>query len=452
MADIYLSSVDGNDADDGSTWALAKATLSAAMSAAGAGGRVFVDHAHAESSASGITITSPGTAAAPISVLCVDRTGNPEPPTTLATTATVSTTGANNLGIVGDSAYIYGIKFTAGSGGSNGSLLFASSGSSPRKNWVVLDNCALKLGNTNTAARIQLGTTTNGKGPATVELRDTTLEFGHVSQQVQFYGNVIWRGGSLINATIPTTLVSLGVSYNNSQGRAILSGVDLSAAGSGKSLFGVGNATNYRATLMDCKLGASVSLTSGTHVISEGVEVEAINCDSGDTNYRYDRSVYEGAVAQETTIVLTGGASDGATNAARKLVSSANVTLRTPLRQPILQIWNESTGASLTVTVEVVTDGVTLTDAEAWLEVEYLGTSGSTLGARANDRVASSLATPANQTSSSATWTTTGLSSPVTQKLEVAITPQKKGLIRAWVCLAKASTTMYAQPSASPVA
>ena len=36
MADIYLSSVDGSDSDDGSTWALAKATLAAALTAAGA--------------------------------------------------------------------------------------------------------------------------------------------------------------------------------------------------------------------------------------------------------------------------------------------------------------------------------------------------------------------------------------------------------------------------------
>ena len=61
--------------------------------------------------------------------------------------------------------------------------------------------------------------------------------------------------------------------------------------------------------------------------------------------------------------------------------------------------------------VEVVTDTVTLTDAEAWLEVEYLGTSGFPLGVVANDRVVG-LASPANQTSSSVAWTTTGLTTP----------------------------------------
>ena len=116
MATIYLSSVDGSDGDDGSTWALAKATLAAALTAAGAGGTVYMDDNHAETQASAMTLASPGTAAALVRVLCVDRTGDPEPPTALATTGTVSTTGANNLTCNGY-AYCYGVTFTAGSSG-----------------------------------------------------------------------------------------------------------------------------------------------------------------------------------------------------------------------------------------------------------------------------------------------------------------------------------------------
>jgi hypothetical protein len=53
------------------------------------------------------------------------------------------------------------------------------------------------------------------------------------------------------------------------------------------------------------------------------------------------------------------------------------------------------------------------------------------------------LTTPAAQTASTATWTTTGLTTPNTQKLEVTFTPQKKGLVQARVVLAKASKTIY---------
>lgn len=119
MANVYLSSVDGNNADDGSTWALADATLAASLTAAGAGGTSYVDNAHAEAPGSAITLTSPGTAASPTKILCVDRTGNPEPPTALATTATVQTNGNAALNFAGV-AISDGVKYSAGDAGGGG--------------------------------------------------------------------------------------------------------------------------------------------------------------------------------------------------------------------------------------------------------------------------------------------------------------------------------------------
>jgi hypothetical protein len=153
-----------------------------------------------------------------------------------------------------------------------------------------------------------------------------------------------------------------------------------------------------------------------------------------------------GDVYSESTIVRTGGASDGTTPISRKMTSSANAKFFAPLESDDVFAWNETTGSSVTVTAETMTDNVTLTDAEAWVEVEYLGTSGFPLGSGASDRAADILATPANQTTSSEAWTTTGLTTPVKQKLSVTFTPQEKGLIRARVMLAKASTTLYFCP------
>ena len=110
-------------------------------------------------------------------------------------------------------------------------------------------------------------------------------------------------------------------------------------------------------------------------------------------------------------------------------------------------IWNDAIGSSKTVTVYTVTDNVTLTDAEAWVEVEYLGTSGFPLGNFSDDRVADLVfGTPANQTSDSSTWTTTGLATPVKQALAVSFTPQEKGWFRVRVMVAKASLTVYYDP------
>ena len=57
MATIYVRSTDGNNADNGSTWALAKATIAGAAAIDAAGDTVFVSDAHAESTAGAVTLT-----------------------------------------------------------------------------------------------------------------------------------------------------------------------------------------------------------------------------------------------------------------------------------------------------------------------------------------------------------------------------------------------------------
>jgi hypothetical protein len=225
-------------------------------------------------------------------------------------------------------------------------------------------------------------------------------------------------------------------------------GVDLSALGSGKSLVLISTNVNKTYRFIDCKLGASVSLTSGSHSGRFGVQVDMINCDSADTNYRYQRTRYQATEVQETTIVKSGGASDGTTTFSRKITTTANAKTISPYESAPVEFWNETIGSAITLTIPVVTDGVTLTDAEAWIEVEYLGTSGFPLGNFANDRITDLMfGTPANQTTDSgSTWTTTGLASPVKQSLSVSVTPQEKGIVRVTVCLAKASTVMYYDP------
>lgn len=437
MAVIYLRSTDGNDADDGSTWALAKATLAAALTAAGAGGTVYVSQAHSETQASAMTLTSPGTAASPTLVIC----GNDgaAPPTAVATTATVSTTGANAISFAGF-AYCYGVIFTAGNSGSNASINFVSG--SPW--WWRFEASSLRLGGNNSGGRIVAGL-----GGATVddnllELIDSTVSFAHAGHGIRVHCPFVWRGtASAILGTVPTTLF-ITPAASGGGGSINVYGVNLSAASG--TIVTVG-ASFDKYVFVNCKLHASATLVSGTSAGQGGTLVEFINCDSGDTNYKYRKHCYQGDITQEDTIVRTAGASDGTTPISRKMVSSANSKLYSPLESAPILVWNE-TLSSLTATVEVVTDNVTLTDTEAWLEVEYLGTSGFPLSSFVSDRAVDILASAANQTSSSVTWTTTGLTTPVKQKLSVSFTPQEKGLIRARVMLAKASTTMYFCPKA----
>jgi hypothetical protein len=74
--------------------------------------------------------------------------------------------------------------------------------------------------------------------------------------------------------------------------------------------------------------------------------------------------------------------------------------------------------------------------------VEYLGDASSPQASFVNDGTPDLLTTPANQTSSTATWG----GSTTKFKLNVTFTPQQKGWIYARVKCAKASSTFYIDP------
>jgi len=497
VAVLYVRSTDGNDADNGTTWALAKATLAGAFAIAAAGDRIWVSQAHAESSASAITLTSPGTAASPCEVLCGNDAA--EPPTALATTATVTTTGAVAISFLGF-AYCYGITFNAGTGSTLGAHILWTSAASW---WWRFEACGFAILNTNSANQYRIGGALTTDDDQFLEWVNCTATFGATGQSLALRGApFVWTTGSLSGATIPTTLLSL--TGNGFISFARLFGVDLSAAGSGKTL-----ASFLASAIVDieghhCKLGASVTLIGGTPTGQGSGHIWFDNCDSADTNYRMQRSQYQGDVYSETVVVRNGGATDGTTRLSWRMVTSADSKLYSPLPSPVIAQWNDTTGSAKTLTVSLILDGAAaLDDDEVWVEVEYLGTAGFPLSSFADDAVADILATPAAQaTDTGSDWddlvtaranitaysigdfikvasnagrvfrcTTAGTSAgsepagyataadgdSVTdntatframrrQKVNVAVTPQEKGLFQACVKLAVPSTTVYVDP------
>ena len=92
MATRYVRSTDGSDSDDGSTWALAKATVAGVTAIDTAGDTLWISQAHAETSGSAITFAGAGTNASPTKLLCGNDAA--EPPTALATGGSITGTGA----------------------------------------------------------------------------------------------------------------------------------------------------------------------------------------------------------------------------------------------------------------------------------------------------------------------------------------------------------------------
>jgi hypothetical protein len=435
MAARYVYSGAGG-AGTGADWANAHATLTAAIAAGAAGDTYYVAHDHAESTASAVTLTFKGTDASPDIILCVNRAGSVPPVAAdLRTTASVTTTGASALNISGV-LYCYGIIFNCGTGGTAANLVLANaSGVNAR-----YESCAFNLVNSGSGGRITYANS-NGAG---VFWNNCTCSFASTSQGIApgGGGKLAWvntLGASAITgATIPTLFFNGTIS---SRYELTLSGLDLSALGSGKTIIGNSQASLIR--IINCKLNASVTVSaaptvghaSGIHLISSG----------STTNVeRNEIYLYTGTLTTETTIKRTGGASDETVSYCWKIATTANSERVFPFQTFEGAIWNDDVGSAKTLTIHTVTDNVTLTDAEIWVEVEYLGNSATPVATLITDANATVLTAPANQADDSATaWTTTGLGTPVKQKLVATFTPQMAGPIRWRVCVAKVSTTVY---------
>lgn len=436
----YVRSTDGNNADDGSTWALANATIAGSIAdPIAAGDTIYVSDNHAESNGAGVTWTFPGTLASPNKIICADDAA--EPPTAVSGASTWTMTVAASHSFNG-SFYWRGGTITGGNSGAS-NILF---GQASTQSMQVFESVAFRLAGGSTAV-IGLGSTGN-TAQHMLDWRNVTVRGNNASQRLSMNaGSWRWVGGGIESGgTAWSGLFGSFGTTGRQPGYFLGSSLDLSGLASSAQLFPTSANGPFLATLRNCKLPAAATL-AGSGVTTPGYRCEAFNCDSGDTNYKVWIEDYAGSVKDETTIVKSSGASDGTTSLSWKMASSADAEYPFAiLRSPEIQVWSDTTGAK-TATVEIAHFGAAaLKDDEIWLEVEYLGTSGVPLGSVANDCKADVLATAADQATSSAVWNGTGSPSPIMQKLEVSFTTAEKGIIVLRVCLAKASTTVYVDP------
>lgn len=435
MASYYVYS-GAAGSNNGSSWANAFTTLTTAFATEVAGDTLYVAHDHAESTAGAVTLTSSGTLNNPTKIVCVNRAGSVPPVSAdRRTTAQVTTTGANSITLNG-CAHYDGVIFNAGTGAVGASILVVQTQSTSHR----FDNCSLRLVTTSaSSATINLGAA--GNGGNYVELNNTTVSFANTGQFITPYARVKWRNTpSALLGTIPGNILNPGAGRG---GSIECIGVDFSAAGSGKTIMvplGTGQAST--ATFIDCKLDAAVT-KSNPPTTHGGWDVEFIRTGATGVNYTVYRYRNSGLLIEETTIVRTGGASDGTTAIAWKIATTADCYYSVPFECPPIAIWNDTTGSSVTATVEGIWGGGAVpNDDEVWLEVEYLGDASSPQGSFVNDGKADLLATAAGQTSSSETWG----GSTTKFKLGVSFTPQQKGWIYARAKCAKASSTFYIDP------
>jgi len=443
MADIFVDSA-AVGTGTGANWANAYTTLAAATAVATNADTIYIANTHNASQTTAKTITCPTSPGLRILVVTPSgASGN----SGLATGA-IEAVGAGSVALtINGFAYIYGLSVYGGTN-TNAACVINVASANGVSAALYFDTCVFQLRSASTAVSFGLGSaraTTSQDN--LIEFRDTSFKFGNASQSF-LLGNarVNFQAISFDSTgAAPTTLIT----NRPGSGQCVFEASDLSGE-SWSNLVSVAWTSTYNILLRNCKLPSGTALTTGTYSGPGGVVIRMENCDSGDTQYNVALGSYSGTVVDESTIVRSGG---GATSL--RLDTSANTKF------PYLTLtaegarYNSVVGTAQTLTIEFIHDTSTAsgqgsgtsfayTNAELWVELQYQGTSGFPLALiDLDDRAANVLSTPADQPSSSATWTTTGMTTPVKGKMECTFTAQEAGYLLFKVCFAAPSKVVY---------
>jgi hypothetical protein len=406
------------------------------------GDTIYVHDSHSETYEASINLTASSTVSSRVKIYCVEKTDN-----SLSTGAVFGTASASqgyNLDLKG-SFYSYGVKYV-----SSGGVNFANG--SYTHNHATLQhagpgNSVIEVGNYNANSYLGGGNFNIG----CVEVFDGDIKLA-ANTGFSFSDGVIfhWKNGVLIASGQVTN-------FNEGTGARVFEDVDLSAicTGATAKYFTKNNTYQYsNIVLLRCKLpsGSGFDWTNGTYpppVSNASVPlIRAEHCSSGNNVIGAFYQHYFGEIYSETTIIKTDGASDGTTGFSWKMISNAYAhedQTGAQLQSVAIGGWFPDAD-SQTLTVDCLIDSATnLQDDEVWMEVHYPANNTDGLGTTAHNRRAI-LGTPADVTTSSATWTTTGMSNPNEFKLSVTVDPGKVGPFEIRVYLAKPSTTIYVDP------
>lgn len=400
MAHVYIDSNAGGAAT-GADWANAYTTLAAALSAKAAGDQFWVAHDHNATQGSAKTLTSPGTEAAPCTVMCVNKAGTVPPVAAdLRTTAVEETTGAFGITINAGHTFYYGIIFNNGSGATGANFTTSGSGGTGHHRFK---NCALNIVSTAAGNRIVVGA---GAVDVTALFEDCSFSFGNVSQRIQVLQSTVKISGGSIAATgsVITAVAEASASRN---GTLLLEDVDMTNL-VGSSTILPTSATLINVVVKNCKVGSGFIKDITTP--KRGTRLTLLNVSSADVNYEQSKYQFEGNHETSLIVKRTGGFSDGTTGLSAKFTTGSGASIFWPFTGLPIAAWHDSEGANITVTVEGVGDprhfSALPTNAEFWLDLDYFGTAGNPLGVIKSGGPATPLTAGAAYSASTEAWDT----------------------------------------------
>ncbi|MCC8946004.1 hypothetical protein H8A97_13065 [Bradyrhizobium sp. Arg62] len=239
--------------------------------------------------------------------------------------------------------------------------------------------------------------------------------------------------------------------FNGNNGSGLLvgtiRGVDLSYL-TGTLLAGSFATGGMQILLDSCKINSSVTRyqtpSNGNSLISCDM-IELVNCFDG-TNFFSERYTPHGTVTTDRSTYMNTGAADDIGSYSRKMVTNGSPTselVAGAMETFWMDVQNAVVGSVLTASVEIISSG-SLNNVDIKLQLEYQGTSGSTVTSFIESN-ANVLTASAAVPSSSASWNSPP-ATPVAQKLQASFTPQKAGRVRGRVLLGAASKTVWVNP------
>lgn len=447
MATIFVSSVDGSNADSGADWTNAKQTVAGALAIAGTGDVIKVDSAHAFVATAAITWTAP---AGSIAIISVNRAGGDAWLAGAAESVGAASAAFSINGGALSSTFIYGMTINGGSNAS-GSCDIGLLQASATVSSLELVSCTLDM-KTAGAADILVGlaAASSARGSRVKATNCTFICSGSRAGTLILLGDIVCDlinpTFSMTGATKPAAL--FGARSTADMARLTISDGDISGYSvTAGAYFDVAEWVGCTAVVSNCKLSATPTTVTGTWPGGSGY-VLLRNCDSADTIYRFEYRNTYGTLLANTSIYAASGASFNSAGVSWQVVTTAACVEGHPFYLPPMSVWNTSTSAQ-TATVEFVKDGATdLTDREIWLEVSYANSTSFPSSTRGSDRNANPFtAAGVDQPNSATSWTGTGgFANEDKQTVDVAFTAAEVGLLTGRVAVAKASTTLYVDP------
>lgn len=372
MADVYCDLDLGTGDNNGTTWANAWQTFTLALTNANAGDVVFVQGTASE----GNIATSPaGTKDNPVHFIGVANGTTNEPPTSsdvvanrAATLPIVNVTGTSDISMVSGFAYLWGIHFNS----PDNISLITSSGA------LIFEECKFTCTDI-----INIGTRS---GDVFVYWKNCTYIMVDVNSTIIFHGGVyIWEGGEVGGSQDPASALFSTTTLGH--GIANIIGVDLSDTAGGPLVTSNPFGTPFK--FINCKMGTSfVNIASRASLPGWAGSVESQMSEAGTSAANVmdlRKETLHGIIEHETTVVRSGGSSDGVTAISQKMTVDDNKTYegKVGLRSFPIYGWLNQTTNPTTVTIYVHTvQGVTPGDNdrdndEVWAELFYPGNDSS---------------------------------------------------------------------------